>query len=880
MESGLIRQTFLDFFNRKGHKIVHSAPMVMKNDASLKFTNAGMNQFKDYFLGNRKATDLRVADTQKCLRVSGKHNDLEEVGVDTYHHTMFEMLGNWSFGDYFKKEAIDWAYELLVKVYKIPSENLYVTYFGGDEKDGLKSDDETAGLWKKYFPADRILPFGKVDNFWEMGETGPCGPCTEIHIDLRTDAEKQKKPGHSLVNTSHPEVIEIWNLVFIQFNRNKDQTLAELPKKHVDTGMGFERLAMVLQGKKSSYDTDVFTPLIKALEKASGVSYGRSGGLSDVAFRVIADHVRAVSIAIAEGQLPSNTGAGYVIRRILRRAIRYAYSGLGAKEPVIWKLLAALDESLGMVFPELRSQADLIVKVIREEEESFLRTLDKGIERFEKYLAVNTGITVIDGRFAFELYDTYGFPLDLTELLALEKKIMGGVNLEEFNRELHAQKDRSRAASKVDAGDWIILKEDEQEEFIGYDRLEAEVQITRYRKVSQKGNERFQLVFNITPFYAESGGQVGDTGWLEKGADKIIVSDTKKENNVTIHFCDRLPADPKAVFKAKVDEVRRQSTVLNHSATHLLHLALREILGSHVTQKGSLVHPDYLRFDFSHFEKVGKEELVKIEASVNKMIREGIALVEDRAMPLAEAKKQGAMALFGEKYGDLVRVVKFGRSLELCGGTHVANTASIGSFRVISEASTSAGIRRIEALTGNMADAWINERLAQLEEVKILLKNPKDTIQALKKLIDENKELSRKLGEYDKHRLLAMEKNIDEFVESRIDEVYFEKEVELNGDDMRNLIFKFIKKYQDKALLLHRVEGNRVTLALGLGDILIRDFGLSAKVLINGVTEFLVGGGGGQDHFATATGGKPQGIHIALPKIRNEIMAAISRNSN
>ncbi|MEQ8324672.1 MAG: alanine--tRNA ligase [Vicingaceae bacterium] len=871
MDAAQIRKTFLEFFENKGHRIVPSSPMVVKNDPTLMFTNAGMNQFKDIFLGNKQVDDKRVADTQKCLRVSGKHNDLEEVGVDTYHHTMFEMLGNWSFGDYFKKETIDWAVELLLDVYKIDKDRLYVTYFDGDTSDKLEADVNTHELWKHHFDQDRILGFGRKDNFWEMGETGPCGPCSEIHCDIRNDEDRATIDARELVNKGHPQVVEIWNLVFIEFNRNKDQSLTALPKKHVDTGMGLERLAMVLQGKQSNYDTDIFMVLIRAFEKLlSDHSYSHSSNKEDIAFRVVVDHIRAVSIAIAEGQLPSNTGAGYVIRRILRRAIRYAYSFLGVRESLIHKLVPHLVTSLGKVFPELKSQADLVEKVIKEEEESFLRTLEKGIERFEKYLEEHPGADVIDGQFAFELYDTFGFPVDLTELMAQEKGILNGVNQAGFKAELGKQKDRSRAAGKIDAGDWIVLVEDEVEEFVGYDQTSTDVRITKYRQVSQKGKDLFQLVFNITPFYAESGGQVGDTGYIQSQGERIEILDTKKENELIIHISDTLPTDPSLDFKAFVDVNRRERIKKNHSATHLLHHALRTLLGSHVEQKGSLVHPDYLRFDFSHFEKVSEKDLSRIESMVNEGIRHGIALEEMRSVPLPQAKKMGAMALFGEKYGDVVRVIKFGDSVELCGGTHVGNIAEIGHFKIQSEGSISAGIRRIEAITGDAADNFLSEELDTLEQLRQLLKNPADVKSGLKKLLDEHQALQKELEAMKKERSRDMAGDL----ESKFEDIGAVKAlistVDLPGGEIKDLVFSLVKKHSNSMIALASSQGGKAVLTIGLGPDAMKA-GLSARKLISESAPLISGGGGGQDNFATAGGKNPGGIDAALEKIREMI---------
>ncbi|MGI8893431.1 MAG: alanine--tRNA ligase, partial [Bacteroidia bacterium] len=740
MTSNEIRKQFLDFFKSKEHKIVPSAPMVLKNDPSLMFTNAGMNQFKDYFLGNSEAQYKRIADTQKCLRVSGKHNDLEEVGIDTYHHTMFEMLGNWSFGNYFKKEAIGWAWELLTDVYKLPKDRLYVTVFEGDKKEGLEFDQEAFDYWKKLISEDRILRGNKKDNFWEMGDTGPCGPCSEIHIDLRDDAEIKKKDGKELVNAGDPEVIEIWNLVFIQFNRKSDGNLNPLPAKHVDTGMGFERLCMAMQGKKSNYDTDVFQPLIQHLTQISGISY-KVKEETDIAMRVIADHIRAISFAIADGQLPSNNKAGYVIRRILRRAVRYGYTFLNLKEPFLFSLVNVLAKQFEDVFPELKAQEDLISRVIKEEETSFLRTLGIGIQRFENYKG-----DIVAGEFIFELYDTFGFPADLTQLLAREKN--KSVDMEGFQREMQKQKERSRQATTQDTGDWVLLKKEQDTAFIGYETTEADVELIKYRKLKTKNKEIYQLVFDQTPFYAESGGQVGDTGFIEAEGKKYFITDTKKENNLTVHFADKLPDDPTLTFTAKVDAHRRKLIKANHSATHLMHAALRNVLGTHVAQKGSLVNEEHTRFDFSHFAKVTDEEIKRIEKLVNEKVRENIKLDEKRDVPIKEATEMGAMALFGEKYGDSVRVITFGPdySIELCGGTHVNATGEIGLFKIVSEGSVAAGIRRIEAITSEKAEQYVYEQEEKLNELKATLNNPKDLKKSVEILIGEKQKLQDQLN--------------------------------------------------------------------------------------------------------------------------------------
>ena len=743
MTSEAIRQQFLDFFKSKSHAIVPSAPMVVKNDPTLMFTNAGMNQFKEYFLGHKAAKDTRVADTQKCLRVSGKHNDLEEVGMDTYHHTMFEMLGNWSFGDYFKKEAIEWAWELLTKVYKVDKKLLYVTIFEGDATDGLERDNEAYGYWKELIDEDRILNGDKKDNFWEMGDQGPCGPCSEIHVDLRPYEEKIKIPGKDLVNQDHPQVVEIWNLVFMQFNRKADGSLEKLPAQHVDTGMGFERLCMVLQGKQSNYDTDVFTPLIREIEAITHSTYGKDEK-KDVAIRVIADHIRAVAFSIADGQLPSNSGAGYVIRRILRRAIRYGFTFLDTKEPFIYKLVPTLVKRMGKAFPELSTEKNLITNVIREEEQSFLRTLEQGLVLLENVIQHSKEKT-ISGNKAFELYDTYGFPIDLTALILRER----GFELDEagFEAALKEQKERSREATKMETGDWVVLHKDSEEEFIGYDTLETQIKITKYRKITtKKDGELYQLVFNLTPFYPEGGGQVGDKGYLEAANGEVVyIVDTKKENNLIIHFAKNLPRHPEATFKAVVDQKQRARTASNHTATHLLHQALRNVLGDHVAQKGSMVHSRYLRFDFSHFSKLTDTELQKVEDFVNARIREGIALDEQRNIPYQEAIDAGAMALFGEKYGDTVRMIKFGKSMELCGGTHVPNTNDVWHFIITSESSVASGIRRIEAITGDAAKHYFEERAEAYKEVQQLFNNTSDPISAIQKLQDENHQLQKEL---------------------------------------------------------------------------------------------------------------------------------------
>ncbi|MFM9052907.1 MAG: alanine--tRNA ligase, partial [Bacteroidota bacterium] len=740
MTSREIRSAFLDFFRNKGHQIVSSAPMVVKNDPTLMFTNAGMNQFKDLFLGNAPIKYSRIANTQKCLRVSGKHNDLEEVGIDTYHHTMFEMLGNWSFGDYFKKEAIAWSWELLTDIYKMDKNRLYVTVFEGDEKEKLAFDQESFDCLKEVIDVDRILRGNKKDNFWEMGDSGPCGPCTEIHVDLRSEQERMKVDGKSLVNAGHPQVIEIWNNVFMEFNRKADGSLEPLPSRHVDTGMGFERLCMSLQGKTSNYDTDVFQPLIQYIATRSGVRYG-TAEKTDIAMRVMSDHIRAISFAIADGQLPSNNRAGYVIRRILRRAVRYGFTFLNFKEPFLNNLVPILAEQFDTIFPELKAQQDFVMRVIHEEESAFLRTLESGIRRFEEYKGKG-----VSGDFAFELYDTFGFPIDLTQLMARENGME--VDMEGFSNCLNDQKERSRAAAVVDTEDWVIIRSgDDAVEFIGYDHLECEAHVVKYRKVKSKGKESFQIVLDRTPFYAESGGQVGDTGTLVGGNDIIRITDTRKENNLIVHVCEHLPEDTSRKFLAVVDSGRRSSISSNHSATHLLHSALKEVLGNHVNQKGSLVNDAATRFDFSHFAKVTDEELLRIEQIVNSRIREDIMLDEQRSVPVQKAMEMGATALFGEKYGEFVRVITFDPnfSRELCGGTHVRSTGKIGMFKIVSEGAVAAGVRRVEAITADTAERYFNDALNTLERVRDTLKNPKDVVEKLEQLIQENDVLKSRI---------------------------------------------------------------------------------------------------------------------------------------
>ncbi len=853
MTSTDIRKAFLDFFQSKGHEIVPSAPIVVKNDPTLMFTNAGMNQFKDYFLGNKKPAYPRVADTQKCLRVSGKHNDLEEVGVDTYHHTMFEMLGNWSFGDYFKKEAIQWSWELLTEVYKLDKDRLYVTIFEGDKKEGLPRDEEAYNEWKKYIAEDRILLGNKKDNFWEMGDTGPCGPCTEIHVDCRPDEEKKQKDGKELVNNDHPQVIEIWNNVFIQFNRKKDGSLEPLPARHVDTGMGLERLVRVLQGKTSNYDTDVFTGTIAEVEKIAGKKYDYSDSKQAIAFRVLADHIRAISFTIADGQLPSNTGAGYEIRRILRRAVRYYYSYLDYKQPLLHQLVLPVALQFKYVFSELYDQAEFVAKIIKEEEEAFLRTLEKGLKRIDDIIISSSG-KPISGKEAFELYDTYGFPFDLTQLIVAENKL--SVNKEEFDSEMKRQKDRSRAATAIDTEDWVILKEGTNK-FVGYDSLETKASILKYRKIKAKGKEAYQLVLDTTPFYAESGGQVGDKGSLQIGELKVEVIDTKKDNDLIIHFTETIPADLSGEVIAKVDPVKRKNTELHHSATHLLHAALRKVLGNHVAQKGSLVNDEYLRFDFSHFSKVTDEEIAKVEALVNEKIRENIPVVI-KQMPKEEAMKLGAMALFGEKYGDIVRVVIIdpGYSVELCGGTHVGATGELGLFKITTETAVAAGVRRVEAVSGGQAENYINEQIGLLRSIRESLKNPKDIQKAVDNLSEENNELKKKLDHAENRMLVGVRNELlqkDEIVNG-INFIGDIVEVG-NADALKKLCFDLKNHLRDHVAVLCSNIGGKPFVAVGIADTVTVARNLDAgKIIKEHVAPLIKGGGGGQKTLATAGG--------------------------
>lgn len=862
MDSSTIRQKFLDFFASKSHQIVPSAPLVLKNDPSLLFTNSGMVQFKDFFLGNAISKYSRVADTQKCLRVSGKHNDLEDVGLDTYHHTMFEMLGNWSFGDYFKKEAITWAWELLTEVYQLPKDRLYVTVFGGDAKDNLPVDEEAKALWKSVIAEDRILHGSKKDNFWEMGESGPCGPCSEIHIDLRSEAEIKLKPGKELVNGDHPQVVEIWNLVFMQFNRLASGKLEPLPNKHVDTGMGFERLCMAIQGKTSNYDTDVFQPLIDFIALHANVKYGVEIK-KDIAMRVMADHIRAVSFAISDGQLPSNTGAGYVIRRILRRAVRYGYSYLDIKEPFMHRLVPLLAMQFRNVFPELHHQLDYVTKVVHEEEISFLRTLDKGlklIENFDKE---------ISGSHAFELYDTFGFPFDLTSLIAREK----GFSVDEkgFYEEMQKQKTRSKADAAKETSDWVIVAEGDKPEFIGYDHYESASKILRYRKVKQKNKELFQLVLDKTPFYAESGGQVGDTGVIEIGGEKIQVIDTKKENDLIVHWVEKLPASLDAVGHSQINVHQRKLSMNNHSATHLLHAALRQVLGKHVEQKGSLVNDQLLRFDFSHFAAMTREEVVKVEAIVNQKIRENIELNEQRNVPIEKAKSLGAMALFGEKYGEFVRVITFDRnfSVELCGGTHVSSTGKIGLLKIISESSVAAGVRRIEAVTADGAEAFINNELALLHEVKSILKNPKDILASTMNLVEEKHALEKKLEVvYQQQANILKDELAKKVINSSGLSLIIEKVSVPTAESLKNIAYALRNQFDDLLLILAAdVEGKpHVTVMVGAKLEVTKKF--HAGNMVKELAKEIDGGGGGQPFFATAGGKNINGLDAVIQKAK------------
>ncbi len=871
MKSQEIRERFLDFFRNKEHKIVDSAPLVVKNDPSLLFTNAGMNQFKDIFLGDAAIKYKRIADTQKCLRVSGKHNDLEEVGYDTYHHTMFEMLGNWSFGDYYKKEAIEWAWEFLVETMKISKDRIYATIFEGDKKDKVDFDQEAFNAWSKFLNKDKILNGSKKDNFWEMGNIGPCGPCSEIHIDLRNDEERKKEDGSLLVNKDHPHVIEIWNLVFMQYNRKADGKLVPLPKKHVDTGMGFERLCMIIQNKNSAYDTDIFQPIIQEIENLTSIKYGNNEK-TDTALRVISDHIRAISFSIADGQLPSNTGAGYVIRRILRRAVRYGFTFLGQDKPFIYKILPVLIKTMGNIFDELKKQQNLIEKVILEEEQSFLKTLDKGLKLLDQLIknANKNNRKAIKGEDAFKLYDTFGFPLDLTELILKEKGLT--VDHEEFNKEMKAQKSRSKQATAIDTSDWITVNREKENIFIGYDHTQTQTKISRYRKTKAKGKEYYQVILTKTPFYAESGGQVGDEGYLENDENKIKVTGTLKENNLHIHLMPKLPDDPSKTFTAVVDTYRRQLTANNHTATHLLHHALRKSLGKHVEQKGSLVHPDYLRFDFSHFQKMSEEEILKTEQIVNKMIRDDYPLDEQRDIPIETAKKQGAIAFFGEKYGEKVRTVSYGDSIELCGGTHVGRTGQIGFFKITTETAIASGVRRIEAVSGPKAEELTTKKLSQLNKVCNLLKNHDQPEKTITQLQEENIKLRKELESFKAEKTKSLKNDLLNDSETINGIRLIARKVKVDSPAvLKDLVFQLKKQADDLACILGADIGGKASLAVMISDKLIQSHNLNANTIIQEISKDVEGGGGGQPFFAMAGGKKPDGIGDALKKAKEII---------
>ena len=865
-----IRKTFVDFFENKGHTAVPSAPMVVKNDPTLMFINAGMNQFKDYFLGNTEPKNRRVVNSQKCLRVSGKHNDLDEVGVDTYHHTMFEMLGNWSFGDYFKEEAIAMAWELLTKVYELPKDRLYVTVFEGDVSDNIGVDQESIDIWKSHIDASRIIKASKKDNFWETGDVGPCGPCTEIHIDLRNDEERQKTDGKSLVNTDHPQVIEIWNVVFIQFDRKANKSLSNLPETHVDTGMGLERLAMALQGKQSNYDIDLFQAIINKLEEISNITYGNNEA-SDIALRVIADHLRAISFSIADGQLPSNTGAGYVIRRILRRAIRYAYQTLDLKEPFMGSLVPILIQEMAQAYPELKVQEQAIIKVITEEENSFYRTLAQGIKRINQLIikCKSDGKEILDGKSVFELYDTYGFPLDLTSLIAREQKL--AIDSKGFNLHLEEQKNRSRKATSLDVQDWITVTETPYVGFNGYDHLESSVNIIKYREVQQKGKLFYQLVLNETPFYPEGGGQVGDQGVLIKNEKKIFIFDTKKENNLILHFTKEIPDELVGTFSAQVNTSKRFNAARNHSATHLLHHALQKVLGAHVEQKGSLVQPDGLRFDFSHFSKVNDEELKKIESIVLKEIQENHKLEEFRKMPIEKATKMGATALFGEKYGSEVRLIKFNDSLELCGGTHISNTHEIGMFTIISEAAVASGIRRIEAICGDTADAYFRTRSQKYEAALTLLKKPKNLELSIQDLIVKNQTLNKTIEVLQKEQSKRIKTELKNKIVQKNGVNFLAANVETPSTSAKDILFQLKAECKDFVGIIGNTEQEKCGLHIIISDNLVNERGWNASNWIKEVSAHIQGGGGGQPFYASAGGKNAAGIPQAIKDLEKKI---------
>ena len=870
MKAKDIRAKFLDFFTDKEHKIVASAPMVMKNDPTLMFTNAGMNQFKEYFLGNKVASNKRVADTQKCLRVSGKHNDLEEVGKDTYHHTMFEMLGNWSFGDYFKKEAIAFAWEFLTEELQIDKNDLYVTVFEGDDAEGLSKDDEAISFWESHITPERILMGSKADNFWEMGDQGPCGPCSEIHVDIRSAEDKAKVDGATLVNMDHPQVVEVWNLVFIEFNRKANGSLEKLPEKHVDTGMGFERLCMVVQGVQSNYDTDVFTPIIREIETRTATDYGKKEEI-DIAIRVIADHLRAVSFSIADGQLPSNNGAGYVIRRILRRATRYGYTFLNQKEPFIFALVKTLSDQMGDAFPELKDQQDLIRNVIKEEEQSFLKTLSQGLVMLEQLMKSNAQ-KQLSGAKAFELYDTFGFPVDLTALILSENDMT--LDVDAFETEMEQQKARSRAAAQVETEDWIDLRADDEQEFVGYDLLKTPVKIVRYRKVTTKNGSLFQLVFNLTPFYPEGGGQVGDKGYLEAPNGNVTyITDTKKENNLIIHVANQLPTDLNATFTAVVDEQKRNATAANHTATHLLHQGLRSVLGAHVGQKGSMVRSGYLRFDFSHFAKLSSDELSAVEAFVNARIQEQIELEEQRSTPYQKAIDNGALALFGEKYGDTVRSIRFGESVELCGGTHVQNTAALWHFTITAETAVASGIRRIEAVTANEAKKRVYDQAETFEQLKKQLKNPQDVIASVEALQEENSKLKKELETLNKQLVARLISELETKSITQGEMSIIIAEVDLDGTGLKDALFKLGQKHQNLIAVLGSIKGNKPLLSCYVSKALAEKGTWQANAIIKQISPHIQGGGGGQPFFATAGGKNANGIPAALSAAKHMLVS-------
>tara|TARA_B110001450_G_scaffold39523_1_gene35360 strand:- start:12694 stop:15306 length:2613 start_codon:yes stop_codon:yes gene_type:complete len=869
MKSQDIRSQFLDFFETKKHQVLPSSPMVLKDDPSLMFVNSGMAPFKEFFLGHGAPSSTRITDTQKCLRVSGKHNDLEEVGYDTYHHTLFEMLGNWSFGDYFKKEAIEWAWELLTEVYKIDKDILYVTVFEGCKQDGTTMDSEAYDIWKQLISEDRILKGNKADNFWEMGEQGPCGPCSEIHVDIRSKEEKSKVSGQELINKDHPQVVEIWNLVFMEFNRKSNGSLEDLPQKHIDTGMGFERLCMVLQNVTSNYDTDVFVPIIREIEAISGRDYGKQLE-QDIAIRVISDHVRAVTFSIADGQLPSNTGAGYVIRRILRRAVRYGFTFLNLKEPFMYRLVTVLTKQMGTVFPEILAQKQLIQNVIKEEEASFLRTLDQGLVLLDRIINTTKG-SHVSGDKAFELYDTYGFPVDLTALILSEKDMT--LDSVGFELELQKQKKRSRAASEVTTEDWTVLFDDAEQEFVGYDVLKTSVKITKYRKVtSVKEGVQYQLVFNLTPFYSESGGQVGDKGYLESAnGDVLYVLDTKKENNIAIHVLEHLPSNLTDTFTAVVEYNQRFRTECNHTATHLLHQALREVLGSHVEQKGSAVHSKYLRFDFSHFSKITSEELKEVERFVNARIEGKLNLEEKRSVPMEQAVSNGAIALFGEKYGDVVRTIRFGNSIELCGGTHVKNTADIWHFKIKSEGAVAAGIRRIEAITNDAAKAYYAQNNASFELVKSALNNSADPVKSITDMKSENLKLKKQIESLLKDKAVSMKGDLKQDVELVNGVHFLAKIVDLDASGIKDLSFELGQQFENSVLLFGSEQNGKALLSCYVSKELVASKGLNAGTIVRELGRYIQGGGGGQPFYATAGGKNPAGLQEALDNAKSYI---------